>query len=173
MKVLIQCPKRNLRCYHRSGMQCSDRKVVMTIVGSHGFHYTAACLQMLCLECRLAYAQMNDIRVCVIVTREHPEMIEFNIPELGLACSVATMPQAVVVSNANKSSVNNNLKMFMLIPKNDAGVPLLKGEKPFIHMCRFQNIQHAASKGRGENEDEITPLEPSGGLSVFIYTAIR
>ena len=47
---------------------------------------------MLCLEFHLAYAQMNDIRVCVIVTREHPETVEFNIPELGSACSVATMP---------------------------------------------------------------------------------
>ena len=80
------------------------------------------------------------------------------------------MPQAVVVSNANKSSVNNNLKMLMLIPKNDAGVPLMKGEKLFDHMCHFQNVQHAASKGRGENKDKITPLEPSGGLSVHLYS---
>ena len=142
-------------------MQPSDRKVVMTIVESHGFHYTAACLWMLRLKCRLAYSQMNDIRVCVIVTREHPETVEFNVAELGVACSVATTPQAVVASNANKSSVNNNLKMLMLIPKNDAGVPLMKGEKLFDHMCRFRNVQHAASKGRGENEDKITPLEPS------------
>jgi hypothetical protein len=118
-------------------MQPSDRKVVMTIVESHGFHYTAAYLRMLFLECRLAYSQMNDIRVCVIMIREHPEMIELNVAELGVACSVATMPQAVVASNANKSSVNNNLKMLMLIPKNDAGVPLMKGEKLFDHMCHF------------------------------------
>jgi hypothetical protein len=56
------------------------------------------------------HTQMNDIHVCVIVTQEHPETVEFNIPELGLACSVATMPQAVVAPNANKSFVNNNLK---------------------------------------------------------------
>ena len=118
-------------------MQPSDRKVVMTIVESHGFHYTAACLRMLRLECRLAYSQMNDIRVCVIVTREHPEMVEFNVAELGVACSVATTPQAVVAPNANKSSVNNNLKMLMLFPKNDAGAPLMKGEKLFNHMCCF------------------------------------
>jgi hypothetical protein len=57
-------------------MQPSDRKVVMTIVESHDFHYTAACLRMLRLECRLAYSQKNDICVCVIVTREHPEMVD-------------------------------------------------------------------------------------------------
>ena len=120
------------------------------------------------LECRLAFAQMNGICVCVIVTQEHPETVEFNIPELGLACSVTTLPQAVVASNANKSSVNNNLKMFMLIPKNDAGVPLLKGEKLFNHICCFRNVQHASTKGRGGNNDKITPLEPSGGLSVHL-----
>jgi hypothetical protein len=118
-------------------MQPSDRKVVMTIVESYGFYYTAACLRVLHLECHLAYSQMNNIRVCVIVTQEHSETVEFNVAELGVACFVATTPQAVVASNANKSSVNNILKMLMLIPKNDAGVPLMKGEKIFDHMCHF------------------------------------
>jgi hypothetical protein len=113
---------------------------------------------------------MNDICVWVIVTREHPETVEFNLAELGVACSVATTPQAVDASNANKSFVNNNLKMLMLIPNNDAGVPLMKGEKLFDHMHHFRNVQHAVSKGRGENKDEITPLEPSGGLSVHLYS---
>ncbi len=36
--------------------------------------------------------------------------------------------------------------------------------------CRFQNIQHAAAKGEGENKDAITPLEPSSGLSVHLYS---
>ncbi len=78
--------------------------------------------------------------------------------------------QAVVASNTNKSSVNYNLKMLMLIPKNQAGIPLMKREKLFDHMCHFQNIQHAAAKGEGENEDAITPLEPSNGRSVYPYS---
>ena len=47
-------------------MQPSDRKVMMTIVGSHGFHYSAACLQMLRLECRLAYVnpRMRTTSLC-------------------------------------------------------------------------------------------------------------
>ncbi len=60
--------------------------------------------------------------------------------------------------------------MFMLIPKNDAGVPLLKGEKLFDHICRFRNVQHAATKGRGENKAKITLFEPRGGLSVHLYS---
>jgi hypothetical protein len=56
-------------------MRPSDRKVVMTTVQSHGFNYTAACLQMLCFECLLAYSQMNNVCVCIIVTQEHPETI--------------------------------------------------------------------------------------------------
>jgi hypothetical protein len=89
----------------------ADRKVVMTIVQSHGFNYTAACLQMLCCECHLAYSQMNVVCVCIIVTRgEHPKMIEFNVGESGVAFAVGTIPQAVVASNDNESSVNSNLK---------------------------------------------------------------
>jgi hypothetical protein len=104
-------------------MQPSDRKVVITIVQSHDFNYTAACLLMLRFECRLTYSQMNNVCVCIIMTREYPETIEFNEGESGVACAAGTIPQAVVASNANKSSVNSNLKMLMLIPKNEADVP--------------------------------------------------
>jgi len=53
-------------------MTPADRKVVMTVVQSHGFHYTAACLSMLRFECRLPYALMNDDRIRVNVSQEHP-----------------------------------------------------------------------------------------------------
>ena len=148
-------------------MQPSDRKVVMTIVGSHGFHYTAACLRMLHLECRLAYAQMDDIRVCVIVTPEHHETVEFNVPELGIGCTVATMPQAVVASNANKSSVNNNLKMFTLIPKNDAGVPLVKATCVVFEMFNMQR-----QKEEGKTKMKLLRWSPAEAFQ-FIYTAIH
>ncbi len=151
-------------------MRPSGRKIVMTIVQSHGFNYPAACLHMLCFECHLMYSQMNGVHVCIIMTREHPETIEFNIGELGVACAVGPIAQAVIASNANKSSVNNNLKMLMLIPKNEAGVPLMKGEKLFDHMCCFRNVQRAAVKGEGESKDSITPLELSSGLSVHLYS---
>jgi hypothetical protein len=58
--------------------------------------------------------------------QEHPKTIEFNEGESGVACAAGTIPQAVVASNANKPSVNSNLKMLMLIPKNEADAPLMK-----------------------------------------------
>ncbi len=145
---------------------------MVTIVQSHGFNYTAACLQILRVECRLAYSQMNDVRVCIILTREHPKTIEFNVRKSGVACAAGTVPQAVVASNANKSSVNSNLKMLMLIPKNEVGIPCMKGGKLFDNMCHFWNVQHAAAKGEGVYKDTITPLEPSGSLSVHLCVCV-
>ncbi len=63
--------------------------------------------------------------------------------------------------------------MLMLIPMNDAGIPLMKGEKLFDHMCHFWNVQHAAAKEEGENDDTITWLEPSSGLSVHLYGVVH
>ena len=84
----------------------------MTVVQSHGFHYTAACLSMLRFECRLSYTLMNDIPVCVIVLREHPESLDFEFVAAASAASGAT-PQAVVDIYAEKKSVNDNLKHSM------------------------------------------------------------
>ncbi len=144
----------------------------MTIVQSHGFNYTAACLQMLCFECRLAYSQMNDVRVCIILTWEYPETIEFNVGQSGVTCAAATIPQAVVASNANKSSVNNNLKMLMLIPKNDAGVPLMKGKKLFDHMSHFEmfNMQQQREKEKTNPNYSVgtQQLPFSSSMCVFL-----
>jgi hypothetical protein len=46
----------------------------------------------------------------------------------------------------------------------------MKGEELFDHMCCFWNVQHAVAKGEGENKDTITPLEPSSGLAVHLYS---
>jgi hypothetical protein len=55
------------------GMTPAERKVVMTVFQSHACKYSAACLKMLHVECKLPYSQMNDVRVCVLVAREHSE----------------------------------------------------------------------------------------------------
>ena len=86
-------------------MTPSDRKVVMTVVQSHGFHYTAPCLSMLRFECRLPYALMNDVRVCVIVSRENPESLDFEFEAAASAASDGATPQAVVNIYAEKMSL--------------------------------------------------------------------
>ena len=66
-------------------MQPLDMKVVMTIVGSHGFHYALFGVP----SCIRSDEQHSCLRNC---DTRASETVEFNIPELGSACSVATMP---------------------------------------------------------------------------------
>ena len=112
---------------------------------------------------------MNDVRVCVIVSREHPESLDFEFVAAASAASDGATPQAVVDIYAEKKSVNDNLKHFMLIPKNEAGNPTLKGNALFDHMCIFRNTQHASAKGKGTDEDETTVMCPSANLAVHLY----
>ena len=50
------------------------------------------------------------------------------------AASDGATPQAVVDFYAEKKSVIDNLKHFMLIPKDEAGNPTLKGNALFDHV---------------------------------------
>ncbi len=125
---------------------------------------------MLRFECRLPYALMNDVHVCVIVSREHPESSDFRFVAAASVASDGATPQAVVDIHAEKKSVNDNLKHFMLIPKDEAGNPTLKGNALFDHVCMFRNTQHASAKGKGTDEDKTTVMCPSANLSVHLYT---
>ena len=70
---------------------------------------------------------------------------------------------------AEKKSVNDNLKHFMLIPKDDAGNPTLKGHALFDHICIFCNTQHASAKAKGTDEDKMSVMYPSANLAVHLY----
>jgi hypothetical protein len=151
------------------GMSPADRRVVMTVLNSHAFKYTPACIRALKEECNLPYSQMNDVRVCVIVSREHPEALDFDSIHNFTLADDNEVPHAVLESNAAKLSLNSNLFQFMLIPKDAEGMPIIKGEELFHHMCRYQNMQHAAMKGQGSNVDKPPPLQPNPGLGLDLY----
>lgn len=153
------------------GMLPAERRVVMTVLQSHAFQYTAPCLQMLHNECKLPYSQMNDVRVCVLVSREHPGCLDFDIKNLITRADVdLPPPDEVLESTTGKVSLNDNLYHLMLIPKDDAGNPIITGEQLFDHMCRFRNMKHASAKGKGlVDEDDVPPLEPSQELGVHLY----
>ena len=85
------------------------------------------------------------------------------------AASDGATPQAAVDAYAKKKSVNDNLKHFMLIPKDNTGNPTLKGIALLDHMCIFGNTQHASAKGKGTAEDEMTVMRPSANLAVHLY----
>jgi hypothetical protein len=83
--------------------------------------------------------------------------------------SDSATPQAVVDIDAKKNSVNDKLTHFMLIPKANAGNPMMNRNALFDHMCTFRNIQHASAKGEGTDEDKTTLMYPSANLAVHLY----
>ena len=110
------------------------------------------------------YSQMNDVRVCVLVARDHPESLDFNINELTVA-SVA-IPQAVSEENARKISLNDNLYHLMRIPRDGEGNPIIVGNDLFDHMCRFRNMKHAAED---HDNDEVPRMAPSEALDINLF----
>ena len=52
-----------------------DRKAVMSVLEVHSCKYTTACVKQLHEECFIPYYNMNNIRVCAIVSREHPDTL--------------------------------------------------------------------------------------------------
>ena len=154
-------------------MMPADRKVVMTVVQSHGYHYTAVCLEMLRFECRLSYSLMSDVPVCVTVSREHPQSLNFEMLAATAASaseeSDGATPQAVANIYTEKKSVNDKLTHFMLIPKDDSGNAIMKGNVLFDHMSTYRNVHHASALGKGTDEDGPTLMHPSANLCVHLY----
>lgn len=146
------------------GMTPAERKVVMTVCETHAYQYSVACITTLHVECKLMYSQMNDVRVCVLVARDHPESLDFNINELTVA-SVA-VPQAVSEENARKISLNDNLYHLMRIPRDGEGNPIIVGNDLFDHMCRFRNMKHAAED---HDNDEVPRMAPSEALDINLF----
>ncbi len=105
----------------------AERKVMMTVFQRYAFQYTAACLKVLHVECKLMYSQMNDARVCMLVLREHPESLNFDMNHLRSADNVEA-PGAVTESKAGKVSLNDYLYHLLLIPKDSTGNAILTGE---------------------------------------------
>ena len=148
------------------GMTPAERKVVMTVFETHSFQYSVSCITTLNVECNLMYSQMNDVRVCVLVARDHPESLDFNINELTVA-SVA--PQAVSRQPSARKMRGRyhsmNLYHLMRIPRDDAGNPIIVGNELLDHMCRFRNMARAAAN---HDNDEVPRMAPSDGLDIHL-----
>jgi hypothetical protein len=109
---------------------------------------------------------MNDVCVCVIVSREHLQALDFEMSAHTTASTSAesngATPHAVVDIYAKKKSMNVKLTHFMLIPKDNSGNAIMKGNVLFDHMCTYRNAQHASAKEKkGTDEDKPTLMHPS------------
>jgi hypothetical protein len=113
----------------------------MTALQSHASKYTPSCLMMLREERNLPLSQMNNVRVCALVSKEHPESLDFDINELTMEDI-----QVPTVAAGQVSLIANLHHLTPLIPKYYTGNAIMQGINLFDHMCHFQNMKHAAAK---------------------------
>ena len=72
-------------------------------------------------ECFIPYEKMNDLCVCVIISKEHPESLDFDAPALTpLYTPTNNDPEEYAQERAEKSSLNKKLDDFQLVPNNNA-----------------------------------------------------
>lgn len=142
-------------------MSVAERKVVMTIVTTNG-GYTRQCLEQLHNECRIPYSQMNDIRVCVIIGRDHPETLEMELTNNNTSKNDTN--DEVEAARAATAKQSDGLDAFQLIPKDSEGNSKLSGEELLQHMCRYRNEQNSKALGDGS----LMRLQPSAGLDLDI-----
>ena len=143
------------------GMTEAERKVVMTVMSTNQFKHTATTLQQLHQECKIAYCQMNDIRVCVIIAQEHPESLAFE-PTLMSEEEVSSDVQAVAEARDGVGKLDSGLDVFQLHPKDVDGKAKLSGENLFDHVCKFRNLNEAAAAVDGTS----VRMKPTDGLNV-------
>ena len=123
-------------CWH--GMTPCQKKEVFCIFTQHQKSYSPACLRQLHKDCKLPYSNMGDIRVCLVLAEEHPEMLDMQLP------SKESLPMAAIANleDARKAvaPLNSDLSSFQLKPRGANGELKLKGEALFAHMILHRNV---------------------------------
>ena len=134
----------------------------MTVMQSHGFKYNVDCLRQLVTKCSLPLSTLNDIKVCVIISRKHPTSLDFEKSSGDNAHNPETVD---AIKEAEKVSIDTGLDQFQLIPRNAAGMPKLSGLELFEHACQYRNTNVAAETKEGKQ----VRLAPAKGLDIALY----
>ena len=142
------------------GMLPSERKVVMTIMRSHGGKYTPECLIALRDECKLSLSQLADIRVCIIIATEHPETLDFEPGDCQNDNTANKASTAAIEDARNEVDVDLNagLDFYQLHPKHSDGKAKYNGEKLLEHMCGHRN--RIFSKEESIDDDSSSKPRP-------------
>ena len=139
------------------GMEPAERRVVMTILQSNNFQYTAETLRRLNIECNLPFSQLSDIRVCVIIARQHPGTLDMSVSKVK---ETGERPEDVQEAMTGAAKQSDGLDDFQLVPKDARGNPKLKGIELLDHMCRLRN--------RRSVEEGNDRVEPTSGLDISL-----
>ena len=139
------------------GMTPDQKKEVQAIFSGHDESYTHSCLRQLHEDCNIPYSIMSNVRVCLVLVEEHPQMLDWQLPEKK---KFPTAPIADV-EDAQKSvaPLNSNLGLFQLVPQGSNGKAKLTGAALFARMRSYRSSmlgREGARKYEGSNHIELS-----------------
>ena len=115
---------------------------------------------------------MTDIRVCIIIVKEHPETLDF-VPgddENDVSTNESSVA-AIEDARAEAEDLNDGLDYYQLNPKGTGGKPKYHGEKLLEHMCGHRNRMFAKEVSIDDDSAYIRRpcQEPSSYLDLHLY----
>lgn len=123
----------------------SEKKLVMSIVDEHG-DWNVDCVKTLFVDCHIPLKDMQHLRVCYELAKEHPEHLELEEP---VSSAITVAPEVLAASKAQKS-VTDGLTSFQLKPDGLVGLEL------FEHLTKYVR----------RHQSVVGALEPSPALNV-------
>ena len=101
-------------------MTPSDQQQVVGVAGTYGNHYTVKFLQELNSSCQIPFSSVQNIRVCVLVAKEHPEIAEFGHGTSAISAAAAAGASADPDIKAAAANINIKkcLSSFQIVLKS-------------------------------------------------------
>ena len=100
------------------------------------------CLDKLHGSMDISYTDINDLRVCVYISKEHVEILDYKVgePDWDALKRMNQWQSRAMVEVDTGVNVNNNLSVSQRIPKSSDVSLLLYDDHFFQHMVRFWNM---------------------------------
>jgi hypothetical protein len=121
-------------------------------------------------ECLITVGQMTNLCMCIIVVRQHPESLDYDLATLQAekaadeAAVQDTEAHELKNSRAYALSINHGLNSFQMIPKDEHDRSKYSGDQLFNHVCRFWNINAVKKTNLGNT----VVLKPSAALDIHL-----
>ena len=150
-------------------MHPRERKLAVDIVTKYGENsFDLACVDEIHETLKIPFSDMDNLRVCVYIGKEHPETLDYDV---GQPNWEAINREKVwdLDDDDPKLDINRDLSYFQRIPTNSDGVILLHGDKLFEHMIRYRNM--ICSKDGRLEPSKYLDLEISSDQSKILFLA--
>ena len=140
----------------------------MAVLERHSREYTVDCIKQLFTECHIPYNHMINLRVCAIVSWEHPETLDLDPPGTnGIAYNNQPIEE-IEAARETTLRIDTGLDIFQLVPKDENGDSKYSGDALLEHMVRIRGLRGTDTKmapsdylDLGIHDDQLSIIQPS------------